>query len=44
MSVSIKSAKELQLMREAGRLLEITHNELQKAIKPGISTWVSTQG
>ena len=26
-------------MREAGRLLEITHNELQKAIKPGISTW-----
>ncbi len=39
MSVSIKSAKELQLMREAGRLLEITHNELQKAIKPGISTW-----
>lgn len=26
-------------MREAGRLLEITHNELQKAIRPGISTW-----
>ena len=25
-------------MREAGRLLEITHNELAKAIKPGIST------
>lgn len=39
MSVSIKSAKEIALMREAGRLLEITHNELQKAIKPGISTW-----
>lgn len=39
MSVSIKSAKEIELMREAGRLLEITHNELQKAIKPGISTW-----
>lgn len=38
MSVSIKSAKEIELMREAGRLLEITHNELQKAIKPGIST------
>lgn len=39
MSVSIKSAKEIELMREAGHLLEITHNELQKAIKPGISTW-----
>ena len=38
MSVSIKSAKEIELMREAGRLLEITHNELQKAIRPGIST------
>ncbi len=38
MSVSIKSAKEIELMREAGRLLELTHNELQKAIKPGIST------
>ena len=38
MSVSIKSAREIKLMREAGRLLEITHNELQKAIKPGIST------
>ncbi len=39
MSVSIKSAREIELMREAGRLLEITHNELAKAIKPGISTW-----
>lgn len=38
MSVTIKSAKEIELMREAGRLLEITHNELAKAIKPGIST------
>lgn len=39
MSVSIKSSREIELMREAGRLLEITHNELQKAIRPGISTW-----
>lgn len=39
MSVSIKSAKEIEYMREAGRLLEITHNEMEKAIKPGISTW-----
>jgi len=39
MSVSIKSAKEIERMREAGRLLEITHNELEKVIKPGISTF-----
>ena len=39
MSVSIKSAKEIELMREAGRLLSITHEELRKAIKPGISTY-----
>lgn len=39
MSVTIKSAKEIELMREAGRLLEIVHDELGKAIKPGISTW-----
>ncbi len=39
MSVSIKSAKEIELMREAGRLLSITHEELGKAIKPGISTY-----
>ena len=27
MSVTIKSAKEIELMREAGRLLEIVHKE-----------------
>lgn len=39
MSVSIKTEKEIALMREAGRLLEEVHDELAKAIKPGISTW-----
>lgn len=39
MSVSIKSAKEIELMREAGRILSITHKELKKAVKPGISTF-----
>ena len=38
MSVTIKSAKEIELMREAGRLLAIVHKELEQAIKPGIST------
>jgi len=39
MSVTIKTAKEIELMKEAGRLLEIVHDELEKAIRPGISTW-----
>lgn len=38
MSVSIKSAKEIELMKEAGRILAITHSELKKALKPGMST------
>ena len=39
MSVTIKSEREIGLMREAGRILAITHAELEKALKPGISTW-----
>lgn len=39
MSVSIKSAREIELMKEAGRILAITHEELEKALKPGMSTW-----
>ena len=38
MPVTIKSANEIALMREAGRLLEIVHGELAKAIEPGVST------
>lgn len=38
MSVTVKSASEIALMREAGRLLEIVHDELANMIKPGIST------
>lgn len=38
MAVTIKSAREIELMREAGRLLAIVHDELGKAIRPGIST------
>lgn len=38
MSVTIKSAREIELMRESGRLLAIVHDELGKAIRPGIST------
>ena len=38
MSVSIKSAREIQLMREAGKRLEYVHAKLAEYVKPGIST------
>lgn len=38
MAVTIKSAREIEFMREAGRLLEIVHNEMGEIIRPGIST------
>lgn len=38
MAVTIKSAREIDLMKEAGRLLAIVHDELGKAIRPGMST------
>lgn len=38
MAVTIKSAREIELMRESCRLLELVHNELGEFIRPGIST------
>ena len=38
MAVSIKSTHEIQLMREAGHMLEEVHDYLATFIKPGIST------
>lgn len=38
MAVTIKSAREIELMRESGRILSIVHDELGKAIHPGMST------
>ena len=38
MSVSIKTAHEIELMREAGHLLEKVHDGLIPFIKPGVST------
>lgn len=37
--ISIKSGKEIELMKKAGEILLAVHEELEKAIKPGISTW-----
>lgn len=38
MAVTIKSAKEIELMRESCRLLAIVHQEMEQAIKPGMTT------
>lgn len=37
--VSIKSEREIALMREAGKILARVHGELREAIKPGMSTY-----
>ena len=37
--VYINSKKEIELMREACRLTYLTHKEIEKNIKPGITTW-----
>jgi methionyl aminopeptidase len=38
MAVTIKSEREIELMREAGRLLSQVHEKLAEIIRPGIST------
>ncbi|MDE5539606.1 MAG: type I methionyl aminopeptidase [Bacilli bacterium] len=36
--ISIKSEREIKLMREAGKLNFLTHEEIKKHIKPGVTT------
>lgn len=43
MSVTIKSQREIELMRHAGKLLGQTLNQLSEAVRPGISTWELNQ-
>ena len=38
MAVTIKSPREIELMRKAGEILARTHEELRQAIHPGMST------
>jgi len=38
MAITIKSEKEIELMREAGRILSLVHDEIAKEVKPGVST------
>ena len=37
--VTIKSKKEIELMREVCKVVAIVYQELEKVIKPGMSTW-----
>lgn len=37
--IIIKTKEEIALMREAGKLLAATHQEIAKRIKPGVTTW-----
>lgn len=38
MPITVKSAREIDLMTEAGRILGIVHDELAKALRPGMTT------
>ena len=38
MSITIKTTREIDLMRQAGKLLAKVHDELGQFIRPGIST------
>ena len=37
--VDIKSKREIEIMKEACRIASLTQKEVEKAIKPGVSTW-----
>ena len=39
MSVTVKSQREIELMREAGKILGTVLNELEKECKPGVTTY-----
>lgn len=39
MSVTIKTAREIEYMKEAGKLLAKVHQDLGHEIKPGLTTW-----
>ena len=38
MALVLKTAEELDIMREAGRIVAIAHEEMRRAIEPGVST------
>jgi len=38
MAPVLKTSEELQIMREAGRIVAVAHEEMRRAIKPGLTT------
>lgn len=38
MALVLKTAEELEIMREAGRIVAIAHEEMRRAIQPGVTT------
>lgn len=43
MTVTLKTAEELEIMREAGRIVALAHAEMRAALKPGVSTYALDQ-
>ena len=43
MSVTIKRPEELELMREAGKILAKVHEQLGNELRPGMSTSISVK-
>ena len=43
MPITIKSEREIELMRHAGKLLGQTLKQLEEAVRPGMSTWELNQ-
>lgn len=41
--ITIKSDREIALLREAGRIVALCHEEMKKHVKPGVSTWELNQ-
>ena len=37
--IVLKSTREIEQMKEAGKILASVHKQLKKKIKPGITTW-----
>ena len=37
--ITLRSKREIELLREAGKIVAETHAVVKEAIKPGISTW-----
>lgn len=37
--IEIKSEREIALLKEAGRIVALCHEEMKKRVQPGVSTW-----